>query len=460
MSRHELLLTLSGEIFTKSRRTSRWFRSRLLDNLRDALERRTPAAQIREDGPRILVDTDDVEATAGVVTTVMGVQRADLVRPIPADDLDDLVRMVRDHAVDRVRGRTFAVRIRRRGEHDWSSPEAARAIGSALLDASAGVDLDHPEVEVQVEVYGPAAYLVDRTWDGAGGIPVGTQERVLSLLSGGFDSPVAAWMMLRRGCPVDFVHFTLECAASDHALVTAHDLWRRWGAGTSPLVWKVDFQPVKKALFASTPPRLRQVVLKQLMFRAADRLAEELDVPALVTGESVGQVSSQTLTHLAEIDRMVSKTVLRPLAGFNKQEIIDRARAIGTASLSERAKEVCDLSDGPVAVAARTDTLDQARADLPEDLVTRALAEREVVALEHWRPGHPLVPVVGRAPAGVADVPAGRALPQAGPVALHGAKAPHTASRLLARGREVYVVTDRPAPDRPPVAPASPAPRR
>ena len=446
-----LLLTLSGEIGTKSRRTERWFRARLVDNVRSALARRAPDGRLVEDGRRLLVEAEDLPRAARVAATIAGVHRVDRVRPVPVDSLETLTDAVAAIARPWVTDRTFAVRMRRRGTHPWRSPDAARAIGAALLDASAGVDLDDPDVEVRVEVYGEHAYLVDRSWDGPGGVPLGTQAGALSMLSGGFDSPVAAWMMLRRGVPIDFVHFKLDCAASDHALVVAHDLWRTWGAGTSPLVWKVEFQPVKEALFAHTPARLRQVVLKQLMFRAADRLADALDVPALVTGESVAQVSSQTLRHLAEIDTQVSRTVLRPLAGFNKQEIIDRAEHIGTAALSARAKEVCDLSDGPVAVAAKRETLEKALADLPDDLAALALADREVIALEHWRPGHPLVPVVAEAPAGVPVCSADERLPSSGPVVLYGKDAPHRASRLLAGGRDVSVL-DRLA--RPALAPA------
>ncbi len=435
-----LLLTLSGEIGTKSRRTERWFRQRLADNVRSALARRAPGARLVEDGRRLLVEADDLPRAARVAASVAGVHRVDRARPMPVDSLASLTAGVCEVARPWVTDRTFAVRLRRRGTHPWSSPDAARAIGAALLDASAGVDLDDPDVEVRVEVYGEHAYLVDRSWDGPGGLPLGTQAGALSMLSGGFDSPVAAWMMLRRGVPIDFVHFTLDCAASDHALVVAHDLWRTWGAGTSPLVWKVEFQPVKEALFAHSPSRLRQVLLKQLMFRAADRLADSLGMPALVTGESVAQVSSQTLQHLAEIDTQVSRTVLRPLAGFNKQEIIDRAEQIGTAALSARAKEVCDLSDGPVAVAARRATLEKAMAELPDDLTAIALADREVIALEHWRPGHPLVPVVAEAPDGVPVCSADEQLPGGGPVVLYGKDAPHRASRLLAAGREVSVL--------------------
>ncbi len=434
----QYLITLSGEIHTKSRRTARWFRRALVDNVTTGFRRRAVEAEFEDLGNRLVVTTEDDDVALDVLRSTFGIHRVDRVRSFAAPDLDEVVSSVVGIAGHLVVGRTFAVRFRRRGTHDWSSQDASIAIGAALRERSAGVNLGDPEVEVRVDVMDREGFVVERSWDGPGGVPLGTQLPVLSLLSGGFDSPVAAWMMMRRGCPTDFVHFKLDCAASDHAMVVAHDLWRRWGTGTSPTVWMLDFQPIKESLYSDVPPRLRQVVLKQLMFAAADRIADRLDVHALVTGESVGQVSSQTLAHLAEIDTMVSRTVLRPLAGFDKHEIIARARRIGTEGLSARAKEVCDLSDGPVAIAAQRDTLIEARAGLPADLVEQAIRHAEVVALEHWLPGFPLVPVVR-------DVPTGWDLtdgvpPQGTSSVLHGEHAVHIASRLHVRGEEVAVL--------------------
>lgn len=448
-----ILLTLSGELFTKTPRTRRRFLRVLEDNLHDALARHAPQARLTREGRRLLVDVDtqatdghDVDATleaAGrAAVRVFGIQRADLAVEVPTRSLDELVGAVAERARSQVAGRTFAVRVGRRGSHEWRSGDLARRLGDALLADSAGVDLDDPEVEVRVEVYGEVAYLVERRWDGFGGAPLGTQEPVLSLLSGGFDSPVASWLLMRRGSPVHFLHVMLECAASDHAVGVGHELTRRWAPGHRPLLWKVDFQDVRAALFDATPPRLRQVVLKQLMFTAADRLAERLGIPALLSGESVGQVSSQTLTHLAEIDRVVTRPVLRPLAGHTKDEIIGWARRIGTERLSARAKEVCDLSDGPVAVAAQRETLARAHAALPEDLVARALERLEVVALDGWQPGQPAVPVVGSAPAGVPVVEAGQELPPVGPVAVRGLEGVRRASEAAAAGRRVFLLDE------------------
>ena len=163
--------------------------------------------------------------------------------------------------------------------------DASRAIAKRLFDVARGVDLTAPEETVKVEVRQDIAYLVMEQWDGPRGLPCGGQERSLSLISGGFDSPVATWMMMRRGSQVDFIHFTLECSQSEHALGVAHALREQWGSGPSPIFWRVDFQPAREALLEFVESRYRQVVLKQLMIATADALADRLGIHALITGD-------------------------------------------------------------------------------------------------------------------------------------------------------------------------------
>jgi thiamine biosynthesis protein ThiI len=213
------------------------------------------------------------------------------------------------------------------------------------------------------------------------------------LLSGGIDSPVAAWMMLRRGCPIDMIHFQLECNQADHALSVGHDLATRWGYGADINLHVIDFEPIKKELNAATRPNLRQVLLKQLMTEAAHRVAQQLEMPLLVTGDSLGQVSSQTAHNLVEIDKYAKAPLLRPLIANTKQEIVDRAREIGTYELSTRAREVCDLSEGNrVETAALTHRLRKSMNRLRGGLIDDALATWESIPASDWFPGVPLSP--------------------------------------------------------------------
>lgn len=385
----------SGEIFIKSRRTRQRFMRILIANMNAALAASDVQADVRRrDNHEVTVFTPDPAGAADTLSRVFGVARIDEVVVLGFTDLRDLTDQVAARATEWVTGRTFAVRVRRNGEHDWRSQDAAVSIGGALLGASAGVNLSKPEVTVAVRVDRDTAALVIRSQRGPDGLPLGTQTRALVMLSGGIDSPVAAWLMMRRGCPVDIIHFQLECNQADHALAVAHGLVTRWGHGQATTLHVIDFEPIKKELTARVHPRLRQVLLKQLMTEAANRAANRLGIPLLVTGDSLGQVSSQTAANLVEIDRYVQAPVLRPLIAYRKDEIVARAREIGTYELSIRAREVCDLSEGlPVETAATTRRLRKGMGQLRDGLVEESLATWEAVAAEQWFPGLPLTPI-------------------------------------------------------------------
>lgn len=399
MSTHarRLLLALSGDIHLKSRRTRRRLERVLGHNLRAALDSATDRVEIQT-GPAgrwSIVPCDsavDLESVAQRASRVFGIYRVELVREIRAQPLDALVADAARHSQAGVAGRTFAVRARSRGSRRGDSMDIARALGDRLLSTSAGVDLDDPEVAVRIQAWPELAFIEQDRLGGGDGLPIGSQSPVLGLLSGGFDSPVAAWMLMRRGAPVDFVHFRMECAQSEHAAAVAHELWQRWGAGSRPDLWHIDFQEIRQHLLDRVDTRDRQVVLKHLMVATAERLALDTGHAALLTGDSVGQVSSQTLANLAQIDAGRDLPVLRPLAGFTKEEIIDRAHRIGTGNLSARAREVCDLAHGPVETAATRRTLQRAAEQLPDDLVDRAVATRRRIHVPSWLPGEPGLP--------------------------------------------------------------------
>ena len=386
-----LHVTLSGDVFLKSRRTQKKLISRVRNNMGDALGLPGAPATVDRIGThryRVVAPSDSAPVVVDRLRRVFGVSSIDQVEEVPFSTLEDLAATIASHQAHRVVGATFAVRARRRGNHDWRSPDLAVAAGRLLVEAGGTVDLVAPDVTVNVTVLDGHAYLVSDHVRGAGGLPLGTQERSLCLLSGGFDSVVAAWMVMSRGSPVDFVHFSLNCAQSDHALAVARELWDGWGHGSQPTVHLVEFEPVKDALFADVDPHMRQITLKVMMAQAASTIAEESSTIALVTGDSLGQVSSQTLPHLTAVSSATTIPILRPLVGMAKEDIIDRARTIGTAEISARAREVCDLSEGqPVATAARQGQIDRSADRVPGAVLADAIATRKTFKLADWSPG-------------------------------------------------------------------------
>jgi len=280
-----LRVVASSEIFIKSRRTRKKFMPILQANLEQALSEQPDATVTQRSHNDFEIVTDDLYTGGAAASTVFGIDRIDLLTHVDAPTLEALALAVDRLVADNVTGKTFAVRVRRTGHHQWKSKDAEIAIGNALIGRSAGVDLTSPELLIQIRVEGSSAGVVANSWTGPSGLPVGTQSPALVLLSGGIDSPVAAWMMMRRGCPIDMLHFQLECNQADHALAVGHGLATAWGHGAATIFHVVNFEPVKKEISATVHPRLRQVILKQLMTEAAHRIAERLEIPLVVTGD-------------------------------------------------------------------------------------------------------------------------------------------------------------------------------
>lgn len=374
------LLRLSGEIAMKSRRTRARFQSRLAENLEDAFASSGLEVRIEEQWSRIFVEGED--ELLDVLPRVFGLSSFSPIEEETDARMEAIVEAGRRRFHERVKGKTFAVRARRSGAHDFRSIDVQRELGAAL-NPGADVDLDDPEVEVRVEVRDDRAYLFSERRPGAGGLPAGVQGGALCLLSGGFDSAVAGWMVQRRGASVDYVFCNLGGAAYRRMVVeVAKVLADRWSYGLQPRLHVVDFGPVVARMEEAVAESYRQVVLKRLMFGASARVASEEGASALVTGEAIGQVSSQTLVNLRAIDEAAAELpVLRPLIGFDKEEIVERARRIGTFERSSKVREYCQMTGGNPVTAGSLERAREESARVEPELIARAAAEREVLDL-------------------------------------------------------------------------------
>ncbi|MCL7970633.1 MAG: THUMP domain-containing protein, partial [marine benthic group bacterium] len=263
---------------------------------------------------------------------------------------------------------------RRAGQHSFGSNDVMRELGAALGE-HARVDLSNPEIEVHVEIRDERAVLYSTREPGAGGLPLGVEGRAVCLLSGGFDSAVAAWMMLRRGVALDYIFCNLGGDAYQRmVLEVAAVLADRWSYGTRPTLLSLEFGPVVEELRRAFRPSFQQIALKREMYRAAAHVGLRLGADAIVTGEAVGQVSSQTLANLRAIDDASVLPVLRPLVGMDKEEIISRSRHIGTYELSARVREYCSISTGKPATAASPESVTQEEAGLDSSVLKACLA--------------------------------------------------------------------------------------
>ncbi|MDE3724265.1 tRNA 4-thiouridine(8) synthase ThiI [Nocardiopsis sp. N85] len=372
-----------GEIVLKGS-NRKLFERRLHNNIRSSV-RDLGEVRLSQRGAGVIIvrkpEASDIEVAeiADRMANVMGVVWVHLVRRVPKD-----LAAITDVAVRSLEGRqgSFAVRARRRDKRfEVTSSELAGYLGSKIIEAHGlPVNLKRPDNTLFVEVDKDEAFVFTDGIPGQGGLPAGMSGRGLVLMSGGIDSPVAAHRMIRRGLKVDFLHFSGMPFTGPESIYKAYSLVRqldRYQVGSRLFV--IPFGKAQQQLKSSGIERLQIVAQRRLMLKTAEVLADDLKAECLITGDALGQVSSQTMTNLTALDDAVDLPILRPLIGMDKTEIMDQARKIGTLAISELPDEDCCtmLTPRQVETAAKIPDLRQIEKrldaeELAEYLVTTA----------------------------------------------------------------------------------------
>ncbi len=327
-----------------------------------------------------------MDRVAGRVSSVMGIARVCRAARVAKDPEAAIGTAV---ALAAGRSGSFAVRARRRDKRfPLTSAQLAREIGTRVQRAYGyPVNLSHPDLTIVVEVDQSEVFVYTGGAPGQGGLPVGMSGRALVLMSGGIDSPVAAYRMMRRGLRCDFLHFSGMPLTGPESVYKAYGLMYQLDRFQSDSrMYVVAFGRAQQRLASSGASRLQIVAQRRLMLKTGEVLARRLGAEALVTGDSLGQVSSQTLANLTALDDAVSLPVLRPLIGHDKIEIIDEARRIRTLALSELPDEDCCtlLTPRQVETRARIDDLHRIEARLDAG----DLAEELAAIAQEYRPDH------------------------------------------------------------------------
>ena len=356
----KFIIKLFPEITIKSQSVRLRFIKILTSNIRNVLkDLAEDVAVLRHwDYLEVRVKKEELgEGVADRLTRIPGIHHILQVEERAFTDLHNIYEQTFEMYAASLENKTFCVRAKRRGKHPFSSIELERYVGGGLNQhiPSAKVKLTHPDVTVNLEVEDDKLILVVRRLEGIGGFPIGTQEDVLSLISGGFDSGVSSYMLMRRGCRVHYCFFNLGGAAHEIGVKqVAHYLWNRFGSSHKVRFVAVNFEPVVAEILEKVDDGQMGVVLKRMMVRAASRVAERYGVQAIVTGEALGQVSSQTLTNLRMIDNATDTLVLRPLISHDKETIINLARQIGTEDFARTMPEFCGvISKNPTVKAVK-----------------------------------------------------------------------------------------------------------
>ncbi len=332
-----------AEIGLKGRNRPR-FEARLRANLERTLRPVGPA-RARSLYGRLLVELPEPVEQSRVRELMAGVFGVAWFAPVRVVDaeLEPIERAV-DELVAKCEFETFGVRARRIDKaFPMRSSDLNAHLGARVVAATgARVNLRDPDLWIEPHILHDRALIISERFRGPGGLPVGSSGSALALISGGIDSPVAAWAMTRRGLDLYYVHFHsapfTSAASQDKVRDAVRHLMAHQGRTT---LFMVGFGELQRELVRDAPAAPRIVLYRRFMLRVAERLAEQVGALALVTGESLGQVSSQTLGNLDTINRAANLPVLRPLIEMDKAEIIDRARQIGTYETSIEPDEDC-----------------------------------------------------------------------------------------------------------------------
>lgn len=344
----EIILVKIGEIVLKGL-NRRQFEDKLIKNIKKTL-RHLGDFEIKNAQSTISIipqdDFIDLDEVCEQVRKIFGIVTYSRAAVCPEKTLESILKTAPEYLEEQLReAKTFKVEAKRSDKKfPFKSPEIARETGAAILRAfpHLKVDVHNPELTVTVEVRDYNAYIRGKALKGAGGIPVGTGGNAVILISGGLDSPVAAYMMAKRGVRLTAVHFASPPYTSERAEQKVVKLLKRVAQYSGDMImYTVPFTEIQETIREKCPEEYFTLIMRRLMMKISERVARERGCQALITGESLGQVASQTIGAIVCTDDAANLPVFRPLIGMDKQEIIDISYKIDTYDISIEPYEDC-----------------------------------------------------------------------------------------------------------------------
>ncbi len=356
----KFVIKLFPEIMIKSESVRKRFVKILTGNIRNILTKHDETIAVVRHWDYIEVRSKKEENRPHLIELlgrIPGIHHFLEVDEKPFTTMHDIFEQTLQDIGTSLENKTFCVRVRRKGKHTFNSLDVERYVGGGLNQhiPSAKVQLSKPDVTVRIDIENDNMMLIKARHVGIGGYPIGTQEDVLSLISGGFDSGVSSYMLIRRGSRVHYCFFNLGGAAHEIGVKQmAYHIWQHYSASHKVRFVAINFEGVVGEILEKVDNGQMGVVLKRMMVRAASRIAERFGIQAIVTGEALGQVSSQTLTNLRLIDEASESLVLRPLITHDKEQIIAMAKEIGTDDIAKSMPEFCGvISKNPTVKAIK-----------------------------------------------------------------------------------------------------------
>lgn len=381
MTKKGILIRYS-EIFLKSPPVFRRFENILIRNIKTVLKGKE--FELKSERGRIFLYSQDPERLAKKLKYVFGIYSWSPVYILETTSPKEIKKFVSQTFEKQIKkDQTFALRVKVAGKKDYRQQQLAEIVGEGI---ERKVDLTSPDKEIFIEVREDKTYVFDKVVRGLGGMPVGTSGKVLSLISGGIDSPVASWLMMKRGCLVDYLHFFSFPLVSKKSYFKTKTLVRVLNKyqGRSKIYF-VPFAPIQTWLKINIPPKYLVIFYRKFMLKIAQEIALKEGARALVTGDSLGQVASQTLENLRVISEGISLPILRPLICFDKEEIVNLAKEIGTYETSIEPQEDCCTLFTPrhPATRAKLGKIKKEEEKIPqEELIEKALKEVKIAVIK------------------------------------------------------------------------------
>lgn len=381
------VLVRYGELFLKSENVRRHYIRKLLTNIEKALGARDLAYSIETFRGRILVSGDEEHLISLTLSHIFGVVGVSPCTRTPAER-EVIEKAAAERATAAISpGMSFAVRARRAGMDGFSSQELAASIGARIIAATPDctVDLTTPDYEVFVEARDFGGLVYDERIPGPGGLPYGTQGEVVCLLSAGIDSPVAVWMMMRRGCTATLLNYDGGRWMGEdvrQSVFSHHRTLSTWCPGYPLVLNVIDLEPMYTMLMEEISERFRCILCKRYMLRIAEAFAAREGAYGIVNGDTIGQVATQTLANIKTIDGALKGhlPLFRPLITYEKHETIDLARKIGTFRDSPG-----DLSCAVVPRKPAVSAIEEAIVEEEQKLDTEKIVERALASVRTYR---------------------------------------------------------------------------
>jgi thiamine biosynthesis protein ThiI len=386
-----VIIRFSGEIGLKKHWTRKYYQKRLARNLKKTLKHyKIPYSKLVRKHSRFYLKTNSAVEVTQKLKRVFGISSTSPAIETSSNLEDIIDRSLFLAGILLMNGNSFAVSCKRVGKHDYSSTDVRNLLGQQVLDnlgdkLSISVDLNKPDVNLGVEVRDDQAFVYSKVVDGVGGMPLGTQTKLVGLFSGGIDSAVGLWLVMKRGSPVVPLYFDIQPFTNEkttkRALKVAAVLLD-WAVGFPRKVYIIQHGENLKQIM-ETNRKYSCLLCKRMMYRIAELLAEQFGAQGIVTGEAIGEQASQTLTNLRVLSASITKhPVHRPLLGFDKEETEAIARKIGTYRFSSKKAGTCTAAPYQPSTKAKLEEVLKAEKKLDiKTMVERSLETLKIVEI-------------------------------------------------------------------------------